>query len=375
MCFRIEENNIESNILIIIYNKSADSGTFIIPQKGDYTLIWENKNANKSIRISFFAYNERTQIIYPKYNIYLDPGERYFTNFTDEKDKSFLEWRWSVENLIDDKVNFWIEDDDGRKYNQITTFQNFSDEKGFWYFSRSEDCTLIWENANENGSITLKIKDFTTYSSAGIEPYTTIGFIILFLFLIIFYFIYKRKYLIKVEIEKPSKKYKIIGLLIILLVFLWFILPPLFYLTPAEEEHLTIEPNSTVKKSYNEMFKDDQLTWHWKLENNTNIEINFWIEDKDGTRYKYSTSSDNITSNMIFFIASKEGSYWAIWENPSNETVNIHYKFKPDTDAVEQIYLGSYGFILIFSIVLIGIDVYMVIKNRRIKRNSHFKKH
>ena len=133
---------------------------------------------------------------------------------------------------------------------------------------------------------------------------------------------------------------------------------------PVEDKHVKLTPFDTHRQRYPELYGDLGYPIKWNIDGNTSI--NFWIENKNGSKYKQLNVSDNITSQTFRFIPPKDGDYWLVFENPTNETIDLHYTYDPNTKDNLFDFLKLFTWII--CAILIFMNIYLILKNKRIKK-------
>ncbi len=304
-------------------------------------------------------------IIHEK-NISLKPSNKYEYNFTNVRPNKQISWEWNIRNYTNDFVKFWLEDKDENKIYYFSSNQNQTHDEGEFIFEQRDDYTFVWKNANQNRSVNLTINKLILWDSEGIEEPMVIIYILIPI-LILTYVIYSKKYLIKRENDKkPLKRYQKIAIAIFVGIIIWLIIVNVFFSgrIPVEDKHVKLTPFDTHRQRYPELYGDLGYPIKWNIDGNTSI--NFWIENKNGSKYKQLKASDNITSQTFRFIPPKDGDYWLVFENPTNETINLHYKYDPNTkdNSVEILKLFTW----IICAILIFMNTYLILKNKRMKK-------
>ncbi len=316
---------------------------------------------------ALIANNEtpESSIIHGK-NILLEPDNKYEHTFTNIRANRLISWEWNITNYNNDSVKFWFEDKDGNKIYYFSSNQNQTNDKGEFIFEHRDDYTFVWENANQNKSVNLTINKLILRDSEGIEEPMYIIYILIPI-LILSYVIYSRRSLIKRENDKkPLKKYQKIAIVIFVGIIIYLIILNVFFSSriPVEDKHVKLTPFDTHRQKYPELYGNLDYLIKWNIDENTTI--NFWIENEDGLKYKQLNVSDNITSQTFRFIPPKDGDYWLVFENPTNETIDLHYKYDPNTKD------NLFDFLKLFTgvicAILIFMNIYLILKNKRIKK-------
>ncbi|MCG2827184.1 MAG: hypothetical protein L6265_11400 [Thermoplasmatales archaeon] len=306
--------------------------------------------------------------------IYLSPGEKEQLNLTTKATDSTFIWEWDIKNFSNDKISFKIIDYNGKEYNNITTSPNFTSEQGFYNVKHEGTYSFVWENQNENKSVTLQIKKISEYRDVG-GKYCYVILVVSLIAVVFLYFLLREKGKIKKEKgERKSKlRYIAISIILILIIFMLFTSPVICYCAlPPDKVETQIQPNSEYSKEYSSekynLVEGGCILWDYNASVETKDKpVSFWIEDNKGHVYSYYQTNAS-TSNKIGFVVPHDGDYWIICNNPTNKTVNLTYSFGPETSFNEALIESIDGIASLLFILISFVTTYRVIRTRRLKK-------
>jgi len=306
-----------------------------------------------------------SSIIHKK-NISLKSNDKYEHTFTNVRAGRLLSWKWEINDFDNNTIKFYLENKEKNKIYYFSSNQNQTFDEGEFISEYRDDYTFIWKNANSTHPINITINKLILWDSEGIEEPMFIIYILIPI-LILSYIIYYKKYSIRSEDRKePLKKYKKIVLIIILSIVIWLILSNIFFSgrVPVENRHVNLNSFEIHKQKYPELLSDLSVPIKWNIDGNTSI--NFWIEDKNGFKYKQLNASENIISQNFRFVPPKDGDYWLYFENPTNNAINLYYKYDPNPKDNTFKFVGVFAGII--CAILIYMNIYLIMKNKRIKK-------
>lgn len=308
--------------------------------------------------------------------VHLYPGEKEQLNLTTKATDSTFIWEWDIKNFSDDKVSFKMVDYNGKEYNNITTSPNFTSEQGFYNVKHEGTYSFIWENKNENKSVTLQIKEISEYRDVGGKYCYVIPVVSLIAVIFLYFLLRKRGKIKKEKGERKSKlRYIAISIILILIIFMLFTSPVICYCAlPPDKVETQIQPNSEYSKEYSSekynLVEGGCILWDYKASVDAEDKpVSFWIEDWKGHIYSYYQTNAS-TSNKMGFVVPHDGDYRIICNNPTNKTVNLTYSFGPETSFNEALIESIDGIAFLLFVLITFLTTYKVIRTRRLKKEE-----